>query len=241
MHCGECGFSVTAEHKRNRYGSLYTYYHCSKRRHDYHCKQPVLSAENLEVQFIEFLNRLTLPDSLHNWAITHLEQEKQGKTQMLEAARLSLLHAAKSVESQVANLTSLRLRDLLTDEEYTKTRATLLQERQRISQTQSDSRNGESWFEPAQLLISFSSTMASRFAEGDAATKRIIIEIVGSNLTLTDKKLSIEARKPFRMKEKNDHNTNWCTYLEEVRILIETGNSEIQSIIAGIRKLDIHN
>ncbi|WP_299548693.1 recombinase family protein, partial [uncultured Tateyamaria sp.] len=28
--CGVCGLSVTAEHKRNRWGSHYTYYHCTR-------------------------------------------------------------------------------------------------------------------------------------------------------------------------------------------------------------------
>src|SRR5207249_2782245 len=40
IRCGECGFSVTAEEKTNRYGYHYTYYHCSKRRLDFHCGQP---------------------------------------------------------------------------------------------------------------------------------------------------------------------------------------------------------
>jgi DNA invertase Pin-like site-specific DNA recombinase len=241
INCGECGFSVTAEHKRNRYGSHYTYYHCSKRRHDYHCGQPVVSAENLEAQLMEFLKGLTIADALHRWAETHLEQEKQSRAKVLETARRSLSQAARSTESQIANLTSLRLRDLLTDEEYTKTRTSLLQEQQRIIQTKKDNENGDSWFEPSQLLVSFNNILVSRFAEGDSATKRLIVEIVGSNLTLTDKKLNIEARKPFRPMERNNRNSNVCSYLKEVRTLIETGDSEMQSIIAGIRKLNALN
>jgi hypothetical protein len=36
-----------------------------------------------------------------------------------------------------------------------------------------------------------------RFAKGDPKTKKEILATVGSNLTLKDKKLLIEARKPF--------------------------------------------
>ncbi len=35
------------------------------------------------------------------------------------------------------------------------------------------------------------------FEYGDMEVKRLILETVGSNLTLADKKLSIKARKPF--------------------------------------------
>src|SRR6185503_17562953 len=46
--CGECGFAVTAEDKKNRFGSEYTYYHCTKRRPDYRCRQPYVPRSLLE-------------------------------------------------------------------------------------------------------------------------------------------------------------------------------------------------
>jgi hypothetical protein len=82
--------------------------------------------------------------------------------------------------------------------------------------------------------------LVSRFTQGDCATKRLILEIVGSNLVLTDKKLSIEARKPFRALSKIDSHTDLCATLKDIRILIETGDSETQSVITGIRKLITH-
>ena len=40
IHCGACGLMVTAEQKVNRFGSRYTYYHCTKRRLVPLCRQP---------------------------------------------------------------------------------------------------------------------------------------------------------------------------------------------------------
>ncbi|MBK7143571.1 MAG: recombinase zinc beta ribbon domain-containing protein [bacterium] len=37
INCGECGAAVTAENKVNRYGSKYTYYHCTKRKRGTYC------------------------------------------------------------------------------------------------------------------------------------------------------------------------------------------------------------
>jgi site-specific DNA recombinase len=241
IRCGECGLSVTAESKRNRYGSHYTYYHCSKRRNDYKCKQPVISAERLEEQIAAFLNAIELSDSLHRWGIAHIEKEQHRNKGIFQTVRASLSEAIKSIESQLENLTSLRLRDLITDEEYQKTRAGLLKERQKLTQRQEDDNADKAWFEPAQLLISFNSRLVSRFVEGDFSTKRMILEIVGSNLTLTDKKISIEARKPFRLVPKEGSHSSLCTTLKDVRTLIESGDSEMQSVIAGIRKLNALN
>src|ERR1044071_5826009 len=66
IRCGECGFSVTAEHKTNRFGSHYTYYHCSKRKLDYQCRQSCVSLEGLERQIVSFLEAISLSDRFHH-------------------------------------------------------------------------------------------------------------------------------------------------------------------------------
>jgi len=62
IKCGECGFSITGENKANRYGSRYTYYHCTKRRLDYRCSQPYLTVDELEQQIIDFLQSISISD-----------------------------------------------------------------------------------------------------------------------------------------------------------------------------------
>jgi hypothetical protein len=52
IRCGECGFMVTAEHKVNRFGSRYLYYHCSKRLPDYRCSQGAVTSYSLEEQIV---------------------------------------------------------------------------------------------------------------------------------------------------------------------------------------------
>lgn len=43
IRCGECGFCVTASQVKNRFGSRYTYYHCTKKCRDYRCRQPYVA------------------------------------------------------------------------------------------------------------------------------------------------------------------------------------------------------
>lgn len=198
IRCGECGFAVTAEKKTNRFGSCYTYYHCSKRRLDVHCRQPYLSVEELEDQVRNFLCEIMLPDRFHAWAVRQLESTLKDKKEEHEAQKLSLLRAKDSCDRELENLTKLRIRDLLTDEEYVRQREEL--ERKRIGTSQRLEmldRAGDR-FEPERLLISLNKTLVSRFDEGNLDKRRLILNTVGSNLVLADRKLSIDARKPFR-------------------------------------------
>lgn len=49
IRCGECGAAITAENRTNRYGSRYTYYHCTKRRPGVRCRQKTIRVEELEM------------------------------------------------------------------------------------------------------------------------------------------------------------------------------------------------
>src|SRR5262249_54003358 len=73
IKCGECGLSVTAEEKINRHGHHYTYYHCTKSRRQSPCPQRCIQAGELETQILRFLEDLSIPDRIHDWALKQLD------------------------------------------------------------------------------------------------------------------------------------------------------------------------
>jgi site-specific DNA recombinase len=237
IHCGECGFSVTAEHKRNRYGSTYIYYHCSKRRLDYRCGQPVVTESDLEGQMLRFLREITLPDAFHRWAMARLDRVATTQRDSTMAQRRSLEQAAAAVTRQLDNLTKLRLRELLSDAEYVQQRHELEQERLRLGQRVAALDQSRDWFEPARLLISFSNSVASRFESGNAEAKRLILEIVGSNFRLTDEILSIDAVQPFRLWSGTPSSTHWCATVEDVRTLVLNQDVDFLKRVDAIKRL----
>lgn len=210
LRCGECGFAITAEHKVNRYGSRYIYYHCSKQRRDYRCRQGSVSDADLEAQLIAFLETITLPDSLHEWALARLARMTETRAENVRAQQASWEQAAARVARELDNLTRLRLRDQIGDEEYQRHRQALEQEQCKIEQSQRTAGEAASAFEPARLFVSFNRRAVEWFRAGDAPLKRLILTTVGSNLRLTDKKLSVEARKPFRQRHGTDRNLTSC-------------------------------
>jgi len=72
------------------------------------------------------------------------------------------------------------------------------------------------------LLFEFSNRAISWFNEGDVQTKRLILEIAFSNLFLRDKKLLIEAAKPFSECPRIPSSSTLSTFVEEVRTLQHT-------------------
>jgi len=237
IRCGECGFSVTAEHQRNRHGSPYTYYHCTKRYKGKRCCQPYISLASLETQILAFLERITIPERFHEWLLARLESAVVEKIESKAAQCVSVEKAKASVARQLDNLTKLRLRDLLTDEEYVSQRQQLEQEQIRLSQTLEQMGKQNSRFEFLQEFISFGGRAISWFSRGNNQIKRQILETVGSNLTLKDKKLSIEVRKPFRLFSKSDELPEMWTFIEDVRTLFKESAPSLEKTMDGIRRL----
>src|SRR5262249_48935187 len=75
----------------------------------------------------------------------------------------------------------------------------------------------------------------SWFKEGDGEVKRLILEIVSSNLALKDKKLLIETKKPFSQGPKLSASSSLRGLVEDVRTLRFTIDFSMQ--IFQIKKL----
>lgn len=199
MRCGECGSGVTAEHKVNRFGSHYTYYHCTKKRWGVACRQRVIRAEALEAQFGEFIETLTIRRRIYSLALRELRHGSRNQEIERHARLVSLSRAVTTLEKERANLTTLRLRDLIDDEEFARERRRIEEEAQKLVVARQSAEAGENWIEPAETFISGCNRMVFWFRAGDMRTKRQIVEVVGSNPTLIDKKLLCEAAFPFLM------------------------------------------
>jgi site-specific DNA recombinase len=238
IRCGECGFTVTAEHKKNRYGSQYVYYHCSKRRLDYKCRQPCVSVQKLERQIVDFLEEIELPERFQTWATARLKRSAEEKKMTIVAQQRSLEQAHASVERQLDNLTKLRVRDLLDDEQYVKQRQELEREKVKLQQQLAVIDQGEDRFEPEKSFISFNNCLVSRFMSGADQDKRLVLETVGSNLSLIDKKLNVEAAKPFRRWEKKDGLTDLRAFVQDVRTFFAVQTPESIKMVERLNQLN---
>jgi hypothetical protein len=235
IRCRECGQSITAEEHVKPSGPHFVYYHCTRKRKPT-CTQPSIPLREVESQILRFLEGITIPDRIHRWALARLDRWASEEATRSQVGRRSVEDALQSVSRQLDNLTKLRLRDLLTDEEYIQQRKSLEEERIRLSQQQ-ESRAAESWLEPARLVVLFSSRAASWFSEGVNQEKRLILAVAGSNCTLGDRQLSIDAKKPFRKWPGTVSFPDMWSTLEDVRTRWAEHDPEIMQTVAALRRL----
>lgn len=195
IRCGACGLMLTGERKTNRYGSRYIYYHCIKRPLGPRCKERSIEAQDLESQIRDFLMQLKMPNDLHRQIVEGVTSSQTNDEDFQERARISVEKAVRDCQSQLNNLTTLRLRDLVSDAEYTMRRSELQLQVLRLQEQLAKPRH--KLIEPARLLISLSRSAVSWFQRGDERLKRLIVQTTTSNLSLRSRILSIEAAKPF--------------------------------------------
>jgi site-specific DNA recombinase len=252
IRCGGCGLHVTAEHKVNRQGHRYIYYHCSRPRLGEKCTEPSVEVRSLEGQIGEFLRRIGVREGFEEWIFEQLTLGSEEIKDEQQAHKRSLEKALNEVETQLNELTGLRLRNLLTDDEFIGRRQQLQQEQLRLRRKIAEPDTGRSPIEPFCLVVWFSNRAAKWFSGGDERSKRLILETVGSNLFLKDKKLNVQAKEPFYELSKtaniphllgdvDDVRTFHTKYDKVIRVAHEVArsldNEEGQQILANIRTL----
>lgn len=242
IRCGECGFMVTAEEKINKYGSRYIYYHCSKRRLDYRCRQRSIDAATMNEALETVLRSLVIPDRLHRWVLEEIETAAKTR-QAEQALQIRTLERQYDEATRAqTNLVTLRIRDAIDDAEFARQREALQLDQASLHHRLQLAQQGHNWFEPAKAVISFSNRAVSWFAEGDDQRKRQILRAIGSNFLLMDKKLRFEAKKPFLFHSKNVTCSALRAAVEDVRTSYnarDPGLMETLDIIAQLVRSDL--
>ncbi len=225
IRCGACGLAVTAETKTNRYGSRYTYYHCTRRKSGQVCREPSIEEGELEEQVVEWLEEVELPEAV----AIHVRRLLGARLRDAEAVRADQARmreqTGRQVERELENLTTLRLKDLIGDEEFARRREALDRERLRLGQKPDTDREPGRPIELLESLLSFSAGLKNRFLIGNGATKRAILQTVGSNLRLSAQNLSIDVHKPFRKWSTQPDLPTMCTFMEDVRTFVHSPES----------------
>ena len=99
------------------------------------------------------------------------------------------LEAQKSaIERQMDNLTDLRIRDCLNDEEFNAKRAELQHEAVALTEKLRATASLEKMFEPVETLRKFCSRATFFFDRANRAQKRWLLEFLSSNRTIIDKR-----------------------------------------------------
>jgi hypothetical protein len=187
----------------------YTYYHCTKTKNP-DCTQKCVSSKELDRQIDNYLSRIQISERFRDWAIKYLhelhQKESTSRNDIIQTQQNAYRECLRRIDNMIKLKTSSANSDgsLLSDEEYGKQRFELLKEKAGLEELLRDAEHRvEQWLKLSEETFDFTCTARQRFAKGDSKTKKEILLAIGSNLTLKDKKLNIEAKKPFFILEKS--------------------------------------
>ena len=194
MKCGECGCAITAQVKKG-----HTYYHCTRRKPSVNCSQKsYIREEELESQIAEEIESITILPEFKDWALKALnemndiELENQGTVKENHRKQLS------EQEEQLGELTKMRYRQLIDDEEYLQQKQSLQSNINKIKEELEETeRRSDNWHELTERTFEFATYALHHFKTGSLDKKREILLGLGQNFTLTDKKLALESSIMF--------------------------------------------
>ncbi len=202
IRCAECGCMITAEEKEKKSGRHYVYYRCTKKKRKISCRQRYVNANDLEAQISEYLGKIHVSGRLLELATDYLHQKKAQEEGECLSIQWSLIKAQKDCHKKLDNLNQMRLKDLIDDQEYLIEKRKLSDEKIRVEESL---KNGPTQavraIESTEEVFSFANQARAHFQTGTFEGKRLILQKIGSNFSLKDKKLIIQAKKVFRIIE----------------------------------------
>lgn len=200
FRCGTCNAQITAERhtkfiKKTQRQKSYNYYKCSRRKKDIPCNQGTVSEKILSDQILHYIAQISLPHEIIELGLKELNSKKE---QVETCIKENLINKElERIEKQIKNAMELLLSE--TDPELkAMTRSKLLElkvDQKRKRQTLE--RCKQSHKDPyADIKNSFELAKGAKytFLNGNPSLKRKIINGLGSNWTLKEKKIDY---KPY--------------------------------------------
>jgi hypothetical protein len=183
MKCGECGASITAELKKG-----HIYYRCTKKITA--CTQKYLREEALLEQINNAILKVFIDNETKNKIINLCEKLTQEEGKASSTLVSQLQDKLKYFDSQIERLIDLYVAKEITQEEYQRKKAKLLNEKKDLEgQVDNIRTDGSGWLEPAKEFITTCNKAGSVVWQGNLSAKRDFLKILGSNPVLKDRSL----------------------------------------------------
>lgn len=201
--CPKCHLAIDKMHNPSRLN--YVYYRCTKRK-NLKCTQKYIRLEQFEEQLAEVLDEITIDDGYVTVALDYLKDTENLEVQDNKTIIGSLQEARKQCDDRLERLnmeyTSPQNLDhsIYSSDEFVRFKKAIIKERESIdSEIIATRQRIDDSFEKAERVFNFCTMVKKKFREGDLKTKRMILTAIGSNITLMDKKLSIQLIHPFTL------------------------------------------
>jgi len=200
FRCGVCGSQITAERhtkfvKRTQQNKSYDYYKCSRHKRGIECNESTVSKKILEDQILNFIEEVRIPDEIIEFGLQELENMRKKE---VEPVKENLIKAeVERIDRQLKNAMELLLNEAdpeiqkMTKEKILELRIDKKRRGEELELLKEEQKDPY-----AEIRNSLELIMGAKytFLNGTPRLKKKVVEGLGSNWKLKDKKLDY---KPY--------------------------------------------
>ena len=208
LGCAKCGCAMTGERKKKKLKKgtkEYIYYHCTGNKGGDCKKSSYIRQELIDEAFTAILKQITIPEHTYEMVVeglkvVHKEQNKDFDFQK-KSIRKRIDKIDKTLKDVFENGFNKHDEGMLKNiEEWKIERRTLYIEEQELLKAT------ETFFLQSNQLLDFCKDCHRAFLQGDAETKRKIVQMVCSNFSYDGSNIVIEPNPIFKAVIKNSLN-----------------------------------
>lgn len=211
-NCTQCGLKI--ELMKNPTILHYVYYHCTKKITK-NCTQGFLEIGELEKQVDRELQRFEVDPDFKDWAIKHLGELNDEKVKEDEKATKRNTDNYENLKSKLRRMSEYRFSDSFENasqeekEVYEESLEKLKNEIESVKGTmQTTDEKQYDWLELSRKTFEFACYARYWFQKGDVKTKTQILQLLGQNLKLHNKKVLVDKENLWWLIEKAKEETD---------------------------------
>ena len=201
FHCGECGYTITADKKIKPSGKEYIYYYCTKKNPNHKCSQNVFTREEkISSQINEAIQKVSLPDNVADKMINELEKEKNEKAQSSYFFAQKTKDELSKLDKKLEKLMNAFLESALNLAEYREAKNKLVNQKQvlkdKINAFEQKSNNR---FELAAKFVNSVKQAKIIALQENPEQGRDFLKKIGSNFQIQNQAVSFSPRGAWQI------------------------------------------
>ncbi len=192
MKCGECGASITAEKKKDRF----VYYHCTKRKGK--CSQGYIEQKELANQILFSLSKIWINDATKDKIFDYYNRLLDKDENRLEKQRTKMKEELEKIKIMTSKLLDNFLHGVITEEEYKEKKQEFIERKVELKQKLEESKlGGSGWFELSKDVINTCNSISEVYLRRNNKEFSKILKKTGSNFVLKNRQLTFSFIFPF--------------------------------------------
>jgi len=218
LRCGRCGGALIGEEHIKPSGKRYVYYRCHGRRKLEPCSEPSLPEKQLDRQLQNDLGRMMLPPRALHWIHKQLRRTITTDLEHRQAAHNSVEQALQQAVREENSLLTLRLREQVTDDVFEARRKEIVDRQTKLRiELEQPAVKPEVLLDRLQRALAFPQRALDSLGNPDIVGRRLIVQAIGSNWKVKDRKALYIANKPFSFLKAGTASSLWWTIAHDLR------------------------